>query len=95
MFGKCGRKEQKQTSAKIDKLKTNPRFGKPLEDELAGYFSIKAAGRYRAIYCLDEKKNKTTTITVTVVAVGIRKEGDPNDIYALARKLKNQGRLLD
>ena len=95
MLGQCRQKEQKQLSAKIDDLETNPRLGKSLRDDLAGYFSIGAAGRYRVIYHLNEKKNKTTSVTVTVVVIGIRKEGDKNDAYVLAKKLKAQGRLLD
>ena len=68
----------------IDELATSPELkGKPLWSELQGFYSIRAVGqRYRIIYRLDEG-----VITVLVVAVGIRKEGDKNDIYRLAQKL--------
>ncbi len=57
--------------------------GKPLVGPLAGYFRITAGGdRYRVIYAVNRDE-----VVVTVVIVGIRKEGDRRDVYALARKL--------
>lgn len=75
---------------RIDGLAEEPeKQGKPLTAELAGYRSLRAVGqRYRIIYRLDGYK-----VIVTVVAVGIRKEGDKKDIYALAQKL-SRARLL-
>jgi mRNA interferase RelE/StbE len=65
-------------------------FGKPLMGELAGYRAVRAVGqRYRIIYRVERG-----LITVLVVAVGRRKEGDRKDIYELARRLLRQ-RLLD
>lgn len=56
---------------------------------LQGYRSLRVAGqRYRLIY-----KVECTIITVYVVAVGIRKEGDRGDIYALAQRLIRLGLL--
>ena len=76
---------------RIDGLAEEPeKQGKPLTAELAGYRSLRAIGqRYRIIYRLDGEK-----VVVTVVAVGIRKEGDKKDIYTLAKKLL-RARLLD
>ena len=64
--------------------------GKPMIDELIGFRSLRAVGqRYRIIYKMDED-----IVIVYVVALGIRKEGDKNDVYAIARRLARQG-LLD
>ena len=61
--------------------------GKPLLKELSGYRSVRAAGqRYRIIYAVQRSES-----TVSVVALGIRKEGDKSDIYDLARKLVRLG----
>ena len=61
--------------------------GKPLINELAGYRSIRAVGqRYRIIYKIEKKK-----VIVMVVALGLRKEEDKKDIYALAKKLIRAG----
>ena len=72
----------------IDGLSVSPDLkGKPLQGEFAGYRSIRAAGqRYRIIYSLDEG-----TITVLVVAAGIRREGAKTDIYHLAQRLLRLG----
>ncbi len=59
-------------------------------DDLAGYRSIRAVGqRYRILYKLEAER-----VVVAVVALGMRKEGDKADIYALAKKLARLG-LLD
>jgi mRNA interferase RelE/StbE len=44
--------------------------------------------RYRVLYRVDRGE-----VIVTVVAVGIRREGDRQDIYALAQKLFRSGLL--
>lgn len=63
--------------------------GKALLGELAGFRSIKVAGqRYRIIYQVQNRE-----VAVTVVTVGLRKDGDKRDVYALARKLLKQGLL--
>jgi mRNA interferase RelE/StbE len=69
---------------RIDGLERDPeKQGKPLTAELAGYRSLRAAGqRYRIIYRVEKR-----TVTVYVVALGLRKEGDREDIYSLATKL--------
>ena len=57
--------------------------------ELEGYRSLRAVGqRYRILYAIKEEK-----VIVYVVAVGIRKEGDKVDVYALAKKLVRLGLL--
>ncbi len=68
----------------IDRLAEEPeKQGKPLIDDLAGYRSIRAVGqRYRIIYKVEKER-----VVVVVVALGIRKEGNKRDIYALAKKL--------
>lgn len=63
--------------------------GKPLDDDLAGYRSIRAVGqRYRIIYRVER-----AVVTVIVVAAGIRKEGSRDDIYRVAAKLIRLGLL--
>ncbi|MCE2501217.1 MAG: type II toxin-antitoxin system RelE/ParE family toxin [Dehalococcoidia bacterium] len=62
-------------------------LGTPLRDELRGLRSIRAVGqRYRIIFRIDEERR-----SVIVIAVGIRREGHRNDIYALAQRLIRLG----
>ena len=64
--------------------------GKPLDGDLEGYRSLRAVGqRYRIIY-----KVEASIVTVSVVSVGIRKDGDKKDVYAQTKKLARLG-LLD
>ena len=83
--------EREAVAARIDHLADAPdKQGNPLTGELAGLRSIRAAGqRYRIIYPLDGGR-----VSVLVVAVGRRKQGDKADIYNLAKKLL-RARLLD
>jgi mRNA interferase RelE/StbE len=69
---------------KIESLKSEPLLlGKPLRGPLKELRSIRAAGqRYRIIYKVLKEE-----IVVIIVAVGIRKEGDKNDIYELMKKI--------
>ncbi len=61
--------------------------GKPLVGELQGYRSLRAcAQRYRIIYTVQDDK-----VYVLVVAIGIRKDSDKQDIYQLAQKLIRLG----
>jgi mRNA interferase RelE/StbE len=84
------RRVQKTVAARINRLAKEPeKQGKPLLGELAGYRSLRTVGqRYRIIYRVDRGQ-----ILVLVVAVGIRKEGDKRDIYALAKRLIRLGLL--
>lgn len=81
---------QKGLTARLRQLEYEPeQQGKPLTDELAGYRSVRAVGqRYRIIY-----KVKAEHVIVTVVALGMRKDGDKKDIYQLAKKLMRLGLL--
>lgn len=63
--------------------------GKPLTGKMAGYRSLRAKGqRYRILYRIDRQR-----LLVNVVAIGIRKEGDKHDIYAIAAKWLRLGLL--
>lgn len=78
------RRIQEKILARIESLQYDPeKQGKALTAELAGYRSLRAAGqRYRVIYRVDRRR-----VLVYVLAIGIRKEGDRQDVYALAQKL--------
>ena len=82
------RRIQTKMAQVIESLAHDPELkGKPLWDELSGFRSIRAIGqRYRIIYKVDRG-----IVTVFVVAVGIRKEGDRSDVYRLAQKLVRLG----
>lgn len=84
------RRIQEQIRQRLRSLEQEPeKQGKPLAGELAGYRSLRAVGqRYRILYRVEAEH-----VTVYVVAVGIRKEGDRADIYMLAKKLLRQGLL--
>ncbi|MCX5794802.1 MAG: type II toxin-antitoxin system RelE/ParE family toxin [Elusimicrobia bacterium] len=73
---------------RIDGLALEPeKQGKALAGELAGLRSLRAAGqRFRVIYRVDK-----AVVTVTAVAVGLRREGDRGDVYRLAQKLVRLG----
>ena len=74
----------------IEGLEIDPeKKGKALTANLKGLRAIRAVGqRYRIIFRLDTDQKK-----VSVVALGIRKEGDKADIYALAKRLVKAGLL--
>lgn len=84
-----GRVQQKAL-AKMTALANDPELqGKPLGADLAGYRSVRAVGqRYRIIYRVER-----STVTVVVVAAGIRKAGSRADIYRVAEKLIKLGLL--
>ena len=75
---------------RIRGLVTDPeKQGKPLGGPLRGFRSVRVYHeRYRVLYRVDR-----TEVVVMVVALGIRKEGDRQDIYALAQKLLRSGLL--
>jgi len=84
------KKIQRTIFDRIEQLSAEPdKQGKNLVQDLSGFRSVHAAGRYRIIYKIDKK-----TVIVYVLAAGIRKEGDKKDIYKIAKKLLNAG-LLD
>jgi len=78
------RRLQEAIRDRIDGLAHDPeKQGKLLLGELKGYRTIRAAGqRYRIIYRTHQEQ-----IEVVVVATGIRREGDREDIYRLAQRL--------
>ena len=84
------RRVQQQLRQWLRALEQEPeQQGKPLAGDLAGYRSLRAVGqRYRVLYTVEAEQ-----VVVYVVAVGIRKEGDRSDVYALAKKLLRQGLL--
>src|SRR5688572_12822304 len=67
----------------IDRLESEPdKRGKQLRGKLSDYWSMRAAGqRYRVLYQIGVLEG-----VVTVVVVGIRKEGDKRDAYKVANK---------
>jgi len=84
------KKIQRTILDRIDQLSEEPdKQGKYLVQDLSGFRSVHAAGRYRIIYKIDKK-----TVIVYVLAAGIRKEGDKKDIYRIVKRLLNAG-LLD
>ena len=85
------RRVRESIARRIDRLGYEPdKQGKPMRDELIGFRSIRAVGqRYRIIYKVDGE-----TVTVLVVVLGIRKEGDKKDVYELVKRLMRLG-LLD
>ncbi|MCC6477235.1 type II toxin-antitoxin system mRNA interferase toxin, RelE/StbE family [bacterium] len=61
--------------------------GEPLKDDLLGYRALHVVGnRYRIIYRVENE-----TVTVFVVAAGIRKAGDKSDIYEVMRRYVRLG----
>ena len=87
---KIDKKTQKQIINEIESLRTEPALlGKPLKGPLKEYRSVRAAGqRYRIIYKIINEE-----VIVIIIAVGIRKEGDKNDIYELMKKYIRTGLL--
>lgn len=82
---------KKKIAEAIEKLKNNPnQVGKNLQGKLSGLRSMRASSqRYRVIF----KVATSEPFTVTVVAVGIRKEGSKQDAYVIAEKLAARGTL--
>jgi mRNA interferase RelE/StbE len=78
------RRIQEQLRDRIDGLAHDPHLqGKPLLGELTGYRSVRAASqRYRIIYRVQQNR-----LEVLVVAIGLRREGDREDVYRLAKRL--------
>ena len=64
--------------------------GKPLLGELKGLRSVRAAGQRHRIIC----RIRQEQVEVLVVAAGICREADRQDIYRLAQRLIRLG-LLD
>ncbi len=84
------RRIREKLASVIESLEFDPELrGKPLDDDLAGYRSVRAVGqRYRIVYRVER-----SIVTVVVVAAGIRKEGSRDDIYRVAAKWIRLGLL--
>ena len=82
------RRIRRLLAARIDRLANEPeKQGRPLGGQLSGRWSCRAVGqRYRIIYRIDEA-------VVVVVAVGLRRAGNRDDVYALAERLARLGLL--
>lgn len=82
------RRIQSAIRDRIDGLAHDPeQQGKPMGADLAGLRSLRVVGqRYRILYRVERQQ-----ILVMVVVVGLRKEGDKKDVYALAKKLLRLG----
>jgi len=78
------RNVQKRIAQRIDSLSREPeKQGKPLLGELKTFRSIRVAGqRYRIIYRVERE-----SVSVLIVALGIRKEGSKRDVYELPKNL--------
>lgn len=73
---------------RIDALTEEPeKQGNSLRGDLAGFFSVRAAGQpYRVLYRVDDANRR-----VVVYLEGIRREGSRQDVYALAQRLVRRG----
>lgn len=76
-------------SKRIDNLANEPENqGSSLSGILTGYRSVRAVGqRYRIVYRIDDGA------LVIVGALGIRRDGDRHDVYAIAQRLAIGGFL--
>lgn len=78
-----------QAVAKLKGLAASPESqGRALTDELAGLRRITVAGRYRAVYRTLRMRRE-----VHVLAVGVRREGDRDDIYRLMARMMRRGEV--
>jgi len=70
---------------KLAVLRSEPNYGKPLWGPLKPYRSVRL-GRYRVVY-----RYEPETDVVWIVAVGIRRAGDRDDVYArISRLLRSE-----
>ena len=80
---------RRQAVAKLKGLAASPESqGRALTDELAGLRRITVAGRYRAVYRTLRMRRE-----VHVLAVGVRREGDRDDIYRLMARMMRRGEV--
>jgi len=90
LAGIADKRVQRKIFERAEALATDPEMqGKALVGPLAGYRSVRAVGqRYRIVYRVERGR-----VVVIVLAVGLRRDGDSKDIYALAKKLVKLGLL--
>lgn len=79
------RRIRQLAKARAMRLNTDPdQQGKALSGDLAGLRSVRAVGqRYRIIYELVPEDRE-----VWIVAVGLRKAGDRDDVYEVVKRLR-------
>lgn len=85
MLAKVNDQRHRQGLAnRIEKLKSEPeKQGKPLGNQLKGYRSLRAVDqKYRIIFKVDRDR-----VVVFVVGVGLRRQGDRSDVYAIVERL--------
>lgn len=84
------RRIQAKLRNRLKRLEYEPDIqGKRLGRNLAGYLSVRVVEKqYRIIYRVVDEQ-----VLVIVVVIGRRKEGDRDDVYAVANKLAEQGLL--
>jgi mRNA interferase RelE/StbE len=82
------RRIQRQVLQRAEGLAEEPeKQGSPLSGSLSGYRSLRTVGqRYRIIYWIE-----TNQVKVVVIAVGLRRDGDRQDVYTLAQRLVRLG----
>ena len=66
-FNKLDNSSQKQIAKKIEQLKINPKEGKPLTGNLAGFWRVRA-DKYRILYRIQNDK-----LLVLIIDIGHRK----------------------
>ena len=88
LAGIADKRVQRKIYERAAALVTEPESqGKALVGPLVGYRSVRAVGhRYRIVYRVERGR-----VIVIILAVGLRKDGDRADIYALAKKLVRLG----
>ena len=79
------RRIRKLLKARAIRLNLKPDMqGKPLSGDLSGLRSVRAVGqRYRILYELFPEERE-----VWVVTLGLRKAGDRDDVYEMAKRLR-------
>ena len=66
-LNKCDNFLKKNILKKLEKLSQNPKLGKPLTANLAGYWSLRS-NKYRILYEIIDKK-----LVILVLSIGHRK----------------------
>jgi mRNA-degrading endonuclease RelE of RelBE toxin-antitoxin system len=73
---------------RIRVLETHPQFGKILSDPLQGFRRL-SLGRYRIVHYYQHE-----TDIAWIIAVGMRKQGARQDIYAVLSALVRAGKIV-
>ena len=90
---------REKLAAKLTEVAESPdpeQLGKPLGEELQGAYRL-SFGRYRIVYEVtrrtDARGHVVFEVHVYVLLVGIRRAGDKGDIYAIAKRLRQRGKI--